>query len=113
MYNESNMEDLKGLMYKCLFFLMYVLPVCAMAQVGTEQVRNVPAHVALFQGDRVAAMTYSFDDGTADQLALAVPMLDKYGFKATFFVIAGLVPENEAQLATMKPSSWERLPGHS
>lgn len=34
-----------------------------------------------------AAITYTFDDNTGKQLSVAVPLFDKYGFKATFFPV--------------------------
>jgi peptidoglycan/xylan/chitin deacetylase (PgdA/CDA1 family) len=41
-----------------------------------------------------ARITYTFDDGTEDQARLAVPLLQKHGFKGTFFVIPGLTEDN-------------------
>src|SRR5262245_44670848 len=49
----------------------------------------VSVRIARFDGDRAAAISYTFDDNTRDQYTLAVPMLDECGFKGTFFVIAG------------------------
>lgn len=47
-----------------------------------------------YRGKRpLAAVT--FDDGYRDNHAYAVPVLDSYGLKATFFVIAGLVGKSE------------------
>ncbi|MDD4922258.1 MAG: polysaccharide deacetylase family protein [Bacteroidales bacterium] len=89
-----------------LVLWVYVLPLCAVSPAQSKQVADVQARVALFQGDRVAAMTYSFDDGTSDQLTVAVPMLEKYGFRGTFFVIPFLVPETEEQVAAKKTGAW-------
>jgi peptidoglycan/xylan/chitin deacetylase (PgdA/CDA1 family) len=41
----------------------------------------------------------SFDDGYSDNIDVALPLLDAYGFKATFFVVAGMV-KNEQRMAT-------------
>ncbi len=41
--------------------------------------------------DKKSAFTFSFDDSFESQYTYAVPILDKYGMKATFFVIAGAV----------------------
>ena len=49
--------------------------------------------IARFDGDRDAAISYTFDDGLRDQYTLAVPMLNETGFKGTFFVIPGRVSE--------------------
>lgn len=51
------------------------------------------ARIAHFDGDRPAAISYTFDDNLRDQYTLAVPMLNEVGFKGTFFVIAGKTAE--------------------
>lgn len=43
-------------------------------------------HIAKYKGDKLCAISYTFDDGLADQYAVAYPELEKRGFKATFFV---------------------------
>ena len=50
---------------------------------------EVSARLARFDGDRAAAVSYTFDDGFRDQYTLAVPLLNQAGFKGTFFVIPG------------------------
>ncbi len=42
-----------------------------------------------FPGGRRAALSLTFDDGLASQLEKAVPLLEKYGFKATFYLEGG------------------------
>ena len=49
--------------------------------------RACRAGIAHFDGDRAAAISYTFDDNLRDQYAVAVPMLNEVGFKGTFFVI--------------------------
>jgi peptidoglycan/xylan/chitin deacetylase (PgdA/CDA1 family) len=51
--------------------------------------QSVQAHIANFDDDRAAAISYTFDDNLRDQYTLAVPMLNAVGFKGTFFVIPG------------------------
>jgi peptidoglycan/xylan/chitin deacetylase (PgdA/CDA1 family) len=63
------------------------------------------AHVATFLGDRAAALSYTFDDGTHDQLAI-VPMLEAHGFRGTFLIIASRVPDTEAQVAAQHLTGW-------
>ncbi|MBK1835332.1 polysaccharide deacetylase family protein [Roseibacillus ishigakijimensis] len=57
------------------------------ALVGGAETPSV--RIARFDGNRAAAISYTFDDNIRDQYTLAVPMLDEFGFKGTFFVIAG------------------------
>lgn len=55
------------------------------------------ARIARFQGDRVAAVSLTFDDGLRNQYELAVPLLAKYGFHATFGIIAGTVTDTDVE----------------
>lgn len=65
-----------------------------------------PPRIAAFQGDRSAAVSYTFDDNLRDQFTLAVPMLEESGIRATFFVIPGKTAETAADAEAMKPGSW-------
>jgi peptidoglycan/xylan/chitin deacetylase (PgdA/CDA1 family) len=70
--------------------------------------------LAKFYGDRAAAICYSFDDGLKNQADVALPILDKYGFKGTFFIIPGIIPQNGKQALSTKESingniSWTVL----
>ncbi len=55
----------------------------------------VPAsyEVATWSGFRTAAISYTFDDGCTNQLKIAVPLFDKYGFKLTLFTITSWVTD--------------------
>lgn len=48
--------------------------------------------VARWYKNKKAAVTYTFDDNTAKQLTVAVPLLDKYDFKATFYPVTNWGP---------------------
>jgi oligosaccharide reducing-end xylanase len=48
---------------------------------------TAPYEVATWSGFRTAAICYTFDDGCPNQLKMAVPLFDKYGFKLTLFTI--------------------------
>ncbi len=47
--------------------------------------------VAKYDGDREAAISYTFDDGLKDQYTVLFPQLKKYGIKATFSIIGSSV----------------------
>jgi oligosaccharide reducing-end xylanase len=51
-----------------------------------SQTKSGPYEVATWQGFRDAAVSYTFDDNCPNQLAVAIPMMNSYGFKATMFV---------------------------
>jgi peptidoglycan/xylan/chitin deacetylase (PgdA/CDA1 family) len=53
----------------------------------------------------------NFDDGLKSQLIYAKPILDKYGFKASFFIICGRVGTerssmNWQDIAELKKMEW-------
>jgi peptidoglycan/xylan/chitin deacetylase (PgdA/CDA1 family) len=66
------------------------------------------ARIAKFADDRAAAISYTFDDNLRDQYTLAVPMLNEFGFKGTFFVIPGATAEtpDEGKLKADRPRAW-------
>lgn len=49
--------------------------------------------VAQWKDFRQAAITYSFDDGTPNQIPAAVPTLEKYGYRGTFNLVTDWVKE--------------------
>ena len=62
--------------------------------------------VAKFKGDRAAALSFTLDDNLRNQYDVAVPLLNKYGIHATFFVIPGRTPETNEEAAKKKPGDW-------
>jgi len=50
----------------------------------------------LARGDERHALAFSFDDGYADNVARALPLLVRHGARATFFLAAGLMEERRA-----------------
>jgi len=51
-----------------------------------------PYEVATWNGFRTAAVSYTFDDNTSNQFALAVPMFNEFGYHMTFFTVTGSGP---------------------
>ncbi len=51
--------------------------------------------IAAFAGDRKAAVTFTFDDGTADHIALAGPLLEEFGYRGTFYLVAGWITRDK------------------
>ncbi len=48
--------------------------------------------IGTWPGFRAAAVSYTFDDGCANQFALALPMFDEFGFKLTLFTVTSWTP---------------------
>jgi peptidoglycan/xylan/chitin deacetylase (PgdA/CDA1 family) len=56
----------------------------ALGQVGQTEIAKWP------QGKK-GAVSLTYDDGTVNQFRVAVPIMDRFGFPATFFVITGQI----------------------
>src|SRR6266699_2865776 len=87
-----------------------------LARSAFAQPAEPTARIAQFDGDRPAAISYTFDDNLRDQYTLAVPMLNEVGFKGTFFVIPGATaetPEEAKKKQSLKRAwgsiSWPEL----
>ncbi len=52
-----------------------------------------PYEVGVWQGFRSAAISYTFDDNCPNQLFLAIPMFNEFGFTATLFTVTGWMPD--------------------
>ncbi|MEJ7588885.1 MAG: polysaccharide deacetylase family protein [Ferruginibacter sp.] len=51
-----------------------------------------PAYsIAPWFNDKKAAVSLTFDDGISGQFAIAVPLLNQYGFTSTFFITPGIL----------------------
>jgi peptidoglycan/xylan/chitin deacetylase (PgdA/CDA1 family) len=86
-----------GKLFYALFFLATVS-----VSVQTNGALTAFVGVARFAGNRVAAISYTFDDGTLGHYTVAAPTLERYGFRGTFGVVAGKTaddPEAAQKLA--------------
>ena len=46
-----------------------------------------PYEIGTWQGFRRAAISYTFDDGSSNQFAIAVPIFDEFNFNLTLFTV--------------------------
>ncbi|GGE99995.1 hypothetical protein GCM10011383_08590 [Hymenobacter cavernae] len=85
------------------------LGLCALA-LGFSTTANAqvnPAYeVATWSKFKTAAITYTFDDNTAKQLPVALPLFDRYNFKITLFTVTNWNP-NWAGLRTASTNGHE------
>ena len=73
--------------------------------------------VAPYQGDKAAAVSFTFDDGLPCHRQIAAPMLADYGFRGTFYIIAGMARERKGDPIEADPRlkygegalSWEEI----
>jgi peptidoglycan/xylan/chitin deacetylase (PgdA/CDA1 family) len=59
--------------------------------------------IARWHNDATAAVSFTFDDGLQSHRDQAMPLLDAFGFKATFYVIAGKMREHRADAPINDP----------
>lgn len=64
-----------------------------LAEVGPSPVLSEALTRTQVEEDTPPAVCITFDDGMADNVSLALPILRKYGHKATFFLTTGYVGE--------------------
>lgn len=75
-----------------------------------------PLAITLFRGGAEAAISFTFDDGSENQFAIAAPILNEFKVKGTFFVVTGVIRDKKTD--PMPPGayhygnggmSWEEL----
>ena len=67
---------------------------------------NPAYEVATWRGFKAAAITYTLDDNTSNQLPVAIPLFDQYNFKTTLFTVTNWGP-NWAGLRTASANGHE------
>src|SRR6516225_12120469 len=58
------------------------------AQIGATEITK-------WQYGKTAAISLTYDDGSINQFRVAVPIVDRFGFPATFFIITGQIPGSQ------------------
>jgi len=82
-----------------LTLFLVLVPFVNAQNIGSTSVKT-------WAGDKKSAFSFSFDDGFKSQIDNAAPVLDKYGFKATFYVIAGSLVD-QGQALIWRYGTWE------
>lgn len=77
-----------------------VAGVLSSAGAGEGTAADSGVRVAKFKGDREAAVSFTLDDGWEDNATIAAPLFTKYGFHATFFLVPGQIPADDAAKGT-------------
>lgn len=74
-----------------------LLSVLAVAGISSYSIAaNSPSvSICKFKDDKKAAVCLTFDDGCKDHLTVAAPLLKKYGYKGTFYIIINRVKPQE------------------
>ena len=64
---------------------------CVWAEAAESSGGRRAVRIARFRGDRKAAISFTFDDAMADHVALAVPLLEEFGYRGTFYLVTGWI----------------------
>ncbi|RZK62423.1 MAG: T9SS type A sorting domain-containing protein [Hymenobacter sp.] len=87
--------------------LSWVLGVALAAPLALHaQTTTSPYQVATWRQFKTAAVSYTLDDNTSNQLPVAIPLFDQYGFKTTLFTVTNWGP-NWAGLRTASANGHE------
>ncbi|WP_287766881.1 polysaccharide deacetylase family protein [Bacteroides sp.] len=70
--------------------------------------RNPELYVADYKGNKKCAISYTFDDGLLEHYTLVYPILEKLGFKSTFW-IWGKCIDNESAALGKPRMTWAQL----
>jgi hypothetical protein len=89
--------------YLSFTILCLCLSLSSFAQKQTE----LDYTIAPWFNNKKAAVTLTFDDGIPGQYAVAVPLLDKYGFKGTFFMSVSIVNNQHISWGTINKAAAE------
>jgi Predicted xylanase/chitin deacetylase len=67
--------------------------------------------VAKYKSDKSCAISYTFDDGVLEHFKIAYPMLEKFGFKGTFWINGNTINEGEKNgiVNKLPRISWKDL----
>jgi peptidoglycan/xylan/chitin deacetylase (PgdA/CDA1 family) len=71
-----------------LIALTVLMSLAAQAGCGRPDIRT---EIAKWQDDKKAAISLTYDDGSINQFRVAVPLMKKFGFPATFHIITGKI----------------------
>ena len=85
-------------MKKIFSLAMVVGWVTALSLAGPAKAQG-NMEIATWAGFRNAVAVFTFDDGCANQLSIAVPIFDNYGYKASFYLVTNWVSNYSAYQA--------------
>lgn len=73
--------------------------------IANAQSAKLDYRIAAWQNDKKAAVSLTFDDGISGQFNIAVPILNRHNFKATFFVTTNTVLKQMGDWLLVKSAS--------
>ncbi|MBN1560281.1 polysaccharide deacetylase family protein [candidate division KSB1 bacterium] len=74
-------------MMKTCTTIVILLAALGCSRFGRAQTVDSPYEIGVWRGFRTAAVSFTFDDGTANQFSKAVPLFNEFGFNLTLFTV--------------------------
>ena len=65
--------------------------------------------IAPYKGDKACAISYTFDDGLAEQYSLVAPQFEKRGFRGTFAINGSKINSDGGLTTDTTRMSWEQV----
>ncbi len=65
--------------------------------------------VARYKGNKICAVSYTFDDGYVEQYTLAAPELEKRGFRGTFYINGSKINKDLEHVTDTTRATWGQL----
>ncbi len=95
--------------------VLFCAALLAVSSAGLPRTLDAPYEVGTWPGFRPAAVSYTCDDNCSNQLRIAVPMFNEFGFKLTLFTVTdptGLTEPNWPALRIAAAQGHE-IAGHT
>jgi len=72
---------------------IFLIVTLLLTGINVAQTIDTLYEVGAWQGFRSGAVSFTFDDNTPNQISVALPIFDQYGFKMTFFPVINWGPD--------------------
>lgn len=82
-------------------------PRAGRAAVRQRRARRFPASIARHLGAKRGAVSFTFDDGMRQHLDFAVPALEMFGLRGTFFLVGGRVCDSSGVAPYAHGEAWD------
>jgi peptidoglycan/xylan/chitin deacetylase (PgdA/CDA1 family) len=78
-----------------LSWILAAMMVAGISCTSTREDFTGKTEIAKWSGDKKAAISLTWDDGSINQFRIALPIMDSLDFPATFYIITGQIPGSQ------------------
>lgn len=82
---------------------------CVLGFLSVSGANGEKVYVAKYKGNKVCAITYTFDDGLVEQYTLAAPQLEKRGFRGTFGINGSRINQDNEHITDTTRMTWVQV----